>query len=217
MRSIHYNGQKFKKRLSKEELKLIAKNCFQKNGMDKYIQSRILSDLCDYVKKSKNPKFFSLISSPKNKNSIAWIRAYSLVLKYLEEFKMISTINAMYKESEKLKVSYDLNFLNQNLPSQFFRESIRTQKRNRKKFSIRVKLCKIPPPLVISQNDDKNKNKVARTQQNKSNSAKNNVMNTNIQNNLANDEVSYISGDENSHFNVSSIDVLADDSLIGNE
>lgn len=211
MNNIHYRGQKFKKRLSKEQLKVIASDQFQKIGMDKYVQCNILSKLCDNVESSKNPKFFSLISSPKNRNSISWIRAYSLVMKYLEEFKMTSTLKTINKEMKGFKISFDFDFFKSFLPSQFLTNSIKVQKRNRKKFSVRVSSFKMPPPLIIDENIFSNNDDLFSISIQKKKGLPKNNATTKIRNDFENDDASYISGDENSHFNVSSIDVIADD------
>lgn len=215
MKSIHYRGQKFKKKLTKEELKDLANDKFQQVGMDKHIQSCILCELCNRVESSKNPKFFSLISTPKNRNSNSWIRAYSLVLKFLEEFKMSSTITTINKELKGLKISYDFSFLESNSPSQFLNKSIRNQRRNRRKFSIRVSTFKMPPPLIVDENIDDILS--ISIQKKKSPTKKNKDTNINNNKKFENDDASYISGDDNSHFNVSSIDALADDSFVNND
>lgn len=217
MKRIQYRGQKFKKRLTKEELKDLASDRFQQIGMDKHIQCNILSELCKNVESSKNPKFFSLISTPKTRNSASWIRAYSLIFKFLEEFKMTSTISTINKELKDHKIPFDYNFLKTDLPSQFLNNAIRSQRRNRKKFSTRVSTFKTSPPLINDENIDNNDDIFAISIQKKKNSVKNTV-DKNNHDNIENEAVSYISGDDNSHFNdVSSIDALADDSFINND
>ncbi|OHT06773.1 hypothetical protein TRFO_05462 [Tritrichomonas foetus] len=208
---ISYRGRKFKKRMTKEELVDIAGKTYQDVGLDRFVQCKILSELCTAVNCSTNHRFYSLLSDPKNRTTQAWIRAYSLIVKFLEQYEMKTTLNTFNYELKGTKINYNFDFLRPNSPAQFLTTAVKNSRRRRKeKFSIRVSKFKIPPPVIstIEQansfkttkaviNFPRNQNQLFPKQR------------TNLEMN------SYISDEEASRLeNVSSIDGLADESFI---
>ena len=71
---------------------------YQEKGCPNIVQSRFLKEIAKLVHKDNNPRLFSLMSYPKQRDTLAWNKALNFCVAFLRRYKMEETLKTIRAE-----------------------------------------------------------------------------------------------------------------------
>lgn len=152
-------GKKFQPRVPREELLAETYEVLREKGADHHSQAKLMLYLAKEIYRSKNPMFVPLRAKPKNRQTKAWIQAYTIVFAFLNDNKMDFAKEVLLLELGKMKLPEDPQLLKKMHVTKYLNALLRFKPDPEENsfaervgiFRIQARLANIKPQRQIKQ------------------------------------------------------------------